>query len=180
MLAFSSLLEFNYSCVEFVVRNATDVSLSLARSLARSFVQTSLENTQMSSSSARNRQGDEGNTSSSPSSPSSPSSSSSTLLVDVVDGEALKSAVTEFVGELTKEPCIGLRHVSANVQKRVPQILDNTSSVQHVEKEVVNAFKYDAKYVFEDARNITKSETGERVEKLSQALENCIKALESN
>ena len=55
-----------------------------------------------------------------------------------------------------------------------------TSSVQHVEKEVVNAFKYDAKYVFEDARNITKSETGERVEKLSQALENCIKALESN
>ena len=176
MLAFSSLLEFNYSCVEFVVRNATDVSLSLARS----FVQTSLENTQMSSSSARNRQGDEGNTSSSPSSPSSPSSSSSTLLVDVVDGEALKSAVTEFVGELTKEPCIGLRHVSANVQKRVPQILDNTSSVQHVEKEVVNAFKYDAKYVFEDARNITKSETGERVEKLSQALENCIKALESN
>ena len=164
MLAFSSLLEFNYSCVEFVVRNATDVSLSLARS----FVQTSLENTQMSSSSARNRQGDEGNT------------SSSTLLVDVVDGEALKSAVTEFVGELTKEPCIGLRHVSANVQKRVPQILDNTSSVQHVEKEVVNAFKYDAKYVFEDARNITKSETGERVEKLSQALENCIKALESN
>ena len=152
----------------------------LSLSLARSFVQTSLENTQMSSSSARNRQGDEGNTSSSPSSPSSPSSSSSTLLVDVVDGEALKSAVTEFVGELTKEPCIGLRHVSANVQKRVPQILDNTSSVQHVEKEVVNAFKYDAKYVFEDARNITKSETGERVEKLSQALENCIKALESN
>ena len=142
--------------------------LSLSLSLARSFVQTSLENTQMSSSSARNRQGDEGNT------------SSSTLLVDVVDGEALKSAVTEFVGELTKEPCIGLRHVSANVQKRVPQILDNTSSVQHVEKEVVNAFKYDAKYVFEDARNITKSETGERVEKLSQALENCIKALESN
>ena len=128
----------------------------------------------MSSSSARDRQGDEGNTS------SSPSSSSSTLAVDVMDGEALKSAVTEFVGELTKEPCIGLRHVSANVQKRVPQILDNTSSVQHVEKEVVNAFKYDAKYVFEDARNITKSETGERVEKLSQALENCIKALESN
>ena len=153
------------------------LSLSLSRSLARSFVQTSLENTQMSSSSARNRQGDEGNTSSSP---SSPSSSSSTLAVDVMDGEALKSAVTEFVGELTKEPCIGLRHVSANVQKRVPQILDNTSSVQHVEKEVVNAFKYDAKYVFEDARNITKSETGERVEKLSQALENCIKALESN
>ena len=180
MLAFSSLLEFIYSCVEFVVRNATDVSLSLSRSLALSFVQTSLENTQMSSSSARNRQGDEGNTSSSPSSPSSPSSSSSTLAVDVMDGEALKSAVTEFVGELTKEPCIGLRHVSANVQKRVPQILDNTSSVQHVEKEVVNAFKYDAKYVFEDARNITKSETGERVEKLSQALENCIKALESN
>ena len=150
------------------------LSLSLSLSLALSFVQTSLENTQMSSSSARNRQGDEGNTS------SSPSSSSSTLAVDVMDGEALKSAVTEFVGELTKEPCIGLRHVSANVQKRVPQILDNTSSVQHVEKEVVNAFKYDAKYVFEDARNITKSETGERVEKLSQALENCIKALESN
>ena len=111
---------------------------------------------------------------------SSPSSSSSSLLVfDVVDGDALKSAVTEFVGELTKEPCVGLRHLSANVQKRVPQILDNASSVQQVEKEVINAFEYDAKYVLEDAKNIAKT-ADERVEKLSQALEDCIKSLESD
>ena len=112
--------------------------------------------------------------------PSSSSSSSSSLVVfDVVDGDALKSAVTEFVGELTKEPCVGLRHVSANVQKRVPQILDNASSVQQVEKEVINAFEYDAKYVLEDAKNIAKT-ADERVEKLSQALEDCIKSLESD
>ncbi len=111
--------------------------------------------------------------------PSSSSSSSSLLLFDVVDGVALKSAVTEFVGELTKEPCVGLRHVSANVQKRVPQILDNASSVQQVEKEVINAFEYDAKYVLEDAKNIAKT-ADERVEKLSQALEDCIKSLESD
>jgi hypothetical protein len=97
----------------------------------------------------------------------------------VVDGEALKSAVTEFVGELTKEPCIGLRHVSANVQKRVPQILDNTARVQRVEKEVKNVFEYDAKYALEDARNITKT-ADERMEKLSQALEDCIKSLQSD
>lgn len=96
-----------------------------------------------------------------------------------MDGDALKSAVTEFVGELTKEPCVGLRHVSANVQKRVPQILDNASSVQQVEKEVINAFEYDAKYVLEDAKNIAKT-ADERVEKLSQALEDCIKSLESD
>ena len=110
---------------------------------------------------------------------SSSSSSSSLLVFDVVDGDALKSAVTEFVGELTKEPCVGLRHVSANVQKRVPQILDNASSVQQVEKEVINAFEYDAKYVLEDAKNIAKT-ADERVEKLSQALEDCIKSLESD
>ena len=110
---------------------------------------------------------------------SSSSSSSSLLVFDVVDGDALKSAVTEFVGELTKEPCVGLRHVSANVQKRVPQILDNASSVQQVEKEVINAFEYDAKYVSEDAKNIAKT-ADERVEKLSQALEDCIKSLESD
>ena len=110
---------------------------------------------------------------------SSSSSSSSLLVFDVVDGDALKSAVTEFVGELTKEPCLGLRHVSANVQKRVPQILDNASSVQQVEKEVINAFEYDAKYVLEDAKNIAKT-ADERVEKLSQALEDCIKSLESD
>ena len=109
----------------------------------------------------------------------SSSSSSSLLVFDVVDGDALKSAVTEFVGELTKEPCVGLRHVSANVQKRVPQILDNASSVQQVEKEVINAFEYDAKYVLEDAKNIAKT-ADERVEKLSQALEDCIKSLESD
>ena len=96
-----------------------------------------------------------------------------------MDGDAFKSAVTEFVGELTKEPCVGLRHVSANVQKRVPQILDNASSVQQVEKEVINAFEYDAKYVLEDAKNIAKT-ADERVEKLSQALEDCIKSLESD
>jgi hypothetical protein len=111
--------------------------------------------------------------------PSSSSSSSSLLVFDVMDGDALKSAVTEFVGELTKEPCVGLRHVSANVQKRVPQILDNASSVQQVEKEVINAFEYDAKYVLEDAKNIAKT-ADERVEKLSQALEDCIKSLESD
>ena len=110
---------------------------------------------------------------------SSSSSSSSLLVFDVVDGDALKSAVTEFVGELTKEPCVGLRHVSANVQKRVPHILDNASSVQQVEKEVINAFEYDAKYVLEDAKNIAKT-ADERVEKLSQALEDCIKSLESD
>jgi hypothetical protein len=110
---------------------------------------------------------------------SSSSSSSSLLVFDVVDGDALKSAVTEFVGELTKEPCVGLRHVSANVQKRAPQILDNASSVQQVEKEVINAFEYDAKYVLEDAKNIAKT-ADERVEKLSQALEDCIKSLESD
>ena len=110
---------------------------------------------------------------------SSSSSSSSLLVFDVVDGDALKSAVTEFVGELTKEPCVGLRHVSANVQKRVPQILDNASSVQQVEKEVINAFEYDAKYVLEDAKNIAET-ADERVEKLSQALEDCIKSLESD
>ena len=110
---------------------------------------------------------------------SSSSSSSSLLVFDVADGDALKSAVTEFVGELTKEPCVGLRHVSANVQKRVPQILDNASSVQQVEKEVINAFEYDAKYVLEDAKNIAKT-ADERVEKLSQALEDCIKSLESD
>jgi len=110
---------------------------------------------------------------------SSSSSSSSLLVFDVVDGDALKSAVTEFVGELTKEPCVGLRHVSANVQKRVPQILDNASSVQQVEKEVINAFEYDAKYVLEDAKNIAKT-ADERVEKLSHALEDCIKSLESD
>ncbi len=110
---------------------------------------------------------------------SSSSSSSSLLVFDVVDGDALKSAVTEFVGELTKEPCVGLRHVSANVQKRVPQILDNATSVQQVEKEVINAFEYDAKYVLEDAKNIAKT-ADERVEKLSQALEDCIKSLESD
>ena len=110
---------------------------------------------------------------------SSSSSSSSLLVFDVMDGDALKSAVTEFVGELTKEPCVGLRHVSANVQKRVPQILDNASSVQQVEKEVINAFEYDAKYVLEDAKNIAKT-ADERVEKLSQALEDCIKSLESD
>ncbi|CAL6423457.1 unnamed protein product [Bathycoccus prasinos] len=110
---------------------------------------------------------------------SSSSSSSSLLVFDVVDGDALKSAVTEFVDELTKEPCVGLRHVSANVQKRVPQILDNASSVQQVEKEVINAFEYDAKYVLEDAKNIAKT-ADERVEKLSQALEDCIKSLESD
>tara|TARA_B100001769_G_scaffold38099_1_gene25888 strand:+ start:155 stop:559 length:405 start_codon:yes stop_codon:yes gene_type:complete len=110
---------------------------------------------------------------------SSSSSSSSLLVFDVVDGDALKSAVTEFVGELTKEPCVGLRHVSANVQKRVPRILDNASSVQQVEKEVINAFEYDAKYVLEDAKNIAKT-ADERVEKLSQALEDCIKSLESD
>ena len=110
---------------------------------------------------------------------SSSSSSSSLLVFDVVDGDAFKSAVTEFVGELTKEPCVGLRHVSANVQKRVPQILDNASSVQQVEKEVINAFEYDAKYVLEDAKNIAKT-ADERVEKLSQALEDCIKSLESD
>ena len=109
----------------------------------------------------------------------SSSSSSSLLVFDVVDGDALRSAVTEFVGELTKEPCVGLRHVSANVQKRVPQILDNASSVQQVEKEVINAFEYDAKYVLEDAKNIAKT-ADERVEKLSQALEDCIKSLESD
>ena len=109
----------------------------------------------------------------------SSSSSSSLLVFDVVDGDALKSAVTEFVGELTKEPCVGLRHVSANVQKRAPQILDNASSVQQVEKEVINAFEYDAKYVLEDAKNIAKT-ADERVEKLSQALEDCIKSLESD
>ena len=109
----------------------------------------------------------------------SSSSSFSLLVFDVVDGDALKSAVTEFVGELTKEPCVGLRHVSANVQKRVPQILDNASSVQQVEKEVINAFEYDAKYVLEDAKNIAKT-ADERVEKLSQALEDCIKSLESD
>ena len=109
----------------------------------------------------------------------SSSSSSSLLVFDVVDGDALKSAVTEFVGELTKEPCVGLRHVSANVQKRVPQIVDNASSVQQVEKEVINAFEYDAKYVLEDAKNIAKT-ADERVEKLSQALEDCIKSLESD
>ena len=110
---------------------------------------------------------------------SSSSSSASLLVFDVVDGDALKSAVTEFVGELTKEPCVGLRHVSANVQKRAPQILDNASSVQQVEKEVINAFEYDAKYVLEDAKNIAKT-ADERVEKLSQALEDCIKSLESD
>ena len=110
---------------------------------------------------------------------SSSSSSSSLLVFDVVDGDALKSAVTEFVGELTKEPCVGLRHVSANVQKRAPQILDNASSVQQVEKEVINAFEYDAKYVLEDAKNVAKT-ADERVEKLSQALEDCIKSLESD
>ena len=110
---------------------------------------------------------------------SSSSFSSSLLVFDVVDGDALKSAVTEFVGELTKEPCVGLRHVSANVQKRVPQILDNASSVQQVEKEVINAFEYDAKYVLEDATNIAKT-ADEREEKLSQALEDCIKSLESD
>jgi len=110
---------------------------------------------------------------------SSSSSSSSLLVFDVVDGDALKSAVTEFVGELTKEPCVGLRHVSANVQKRVPQILDNTARVQRVEKEVKNVFEYDAKYALEDARNITKT-ADERVEKLRQALEDCIKSLQSD
>lgn len=130
-----------------------------------------------SSSQSNNTNGNEKEkTKSSLSSSSSTSSSSS---FDVVDGEALKSAVTEFVGELTKEPCIGLRHVSANVQKRVPQILDNTARVQRVEKEVKNVFEYDAKYALEDARNITKT-ANERVEKLSQALEDCIKSLQSD
>jgi L-serine deaminase len=110
----------------------------------------------------------------------SPSTTSNTNNEEEEEEEdALKSAVTEVVGELTKEPCVGLRHVSANVQKRAPQILDNASSVQQVEKEVINAFEYDAKYVLEDAKNIAKT-ADERVEKLSQALEDCIKSLESD
>jgi hypothetical protein len=38
---------------------------------------------------------------------------------------------------------------------------------------------FDAKYVLEDAKNIAKT-ADERVEKLSQALEDCIKSLESD
>ena len=94
----------------------------------------------------------------------------------------LKQAMKEFVQELTKEPCVGLRHVSANVQKRVPQLIERMTDLERERRVCENAYEYDSMYVLNDVQRIvpTRSDDDDddapinKTEKLSNAIEECI------
>jgi hypothetical protein len=94
----------------------------------------------------------------------------------------LKQAMKDFVQELTKEPCVGLRHVSANVQKRVPQLIERMTDLERERRVCENAYEYDSMYVLNDVQRIvpTRSDDDDddapinKTEKLSNAIEECI------